>query len=313
MKSYTHITAQERECLLGRLGEDKKSTRSIAREPGRNVSSLSRELAGNTQESGSYSPRAAEALCRERRKKCVRRRRLETDADLRLFVERGLDDYRSPQIIAARRRGKPVGHSTIYRALKAGGLPGYSEKSHLRRRGKRKYCRGDSRTIRPERTMHERPAEADQRVRVGDREGDTVLGPPGTGGLLTLADRNSRYLRMELIPCKDAATVAAAVCRLLSRKLPARTVTFDNGSEFARFREIGKPLGAQVYFADPHSPWQRGSVENANGLVRFIFAKGTDFREVPPERVALVERLINDRPRRCLGWLSPREFLECCA
>jgi len=222
MKSYTHISAEERECLhAGRI--EGSSMRSTALRLGRNVSSVSRELARNARENGSYSPLAAALLHRERRKKCVRRRRLETDADLRAFVERSLNDYWSPQIIVARWRGKPVGHSTIYRALKAGTLPGYSEKSHLRRRGKRKYCRGDSRTIRPERTIHERPAEADLRTRVGDWEGDTVLGPPGTGGLLTLADRNSRYLRMEPIPCKDATTVAAAVCQLLSRKLPART------------------------------------------------------------------------------------------
>ena len=99
MKSYTHITAQERECLLVRLGEGKKSTRSIAREPGRNVSSLSRELARNTRENGSYSPLAAAALYRKRRKKCVRRRRLETDANPRAFTERSLDHDKRMNII----------------------------------------------------------------------------------------------------------------------------------------------------------------------------------------------------------------------
>ena len=91
-------------------------------------------------------------------------------------MERSMDSYRSPMAISERREGKPVGHCTIYRALKAGKLPGYSEKSHLRRRGKRKYCRGDSRTIKPDWTIHERHAEADLRAHIGDWEGDTVLG-----------------------------------------------------------------------------------------------------------------------------------------
>jgi len=311
MKSYIHFTPEERECLRIRLGEG-TSMRSAALELGRNVSSVSRELSRNTRENGTYSTHAAGVLYRKRREKCVRRRRLEADASLRSFVEDSMDKYWSPMAISERWKGKPVGHCTIYRALKAGALPGYSEKTHLRRRGKRKYCRGDSCTIKPDCTIHERPTEANLRARIGDWEGDTVLGPPGQGGLLTMNDRKSRCLRMELLPCKDSRTVAAAVCRALSRGLPVRSITFDNGSEFARFREMEKALGTRVYFADAHSPWQRGSVENVNGLVRFFFPKGTDFRKVTPERVALVERLINERPRECLGWLSPKEFLECC-
>ena len=128
-----------------------------------------------------------------------------------------------------------------------------------------------------------------------------------------MIDQKSRYLNMELLPCKNSQTVRSAVCRTLSCGLAVRSITFDNGSEFARFREMEKALGTHVYFADAHSPWQRGSVENVNGLVRFFFPKGTDFRDVPPERVALAEWLINDRPRECLGWLSPKEFLGCCA
>ena len=128
-----------------------------------------------------------------------------------------------------------------------------------------------------------------------------------------MIDRKNRYLKMDLISCKEAETVWKAICRILSSGLAARTITFDNGSEFARFREIEKTLGARVYFADTHSPWQRGSIENVNWLVRFFFPKGTDFRKVAPERVAFVDGLINDRPRKCLGWLSPREFLGCCA
>jgi IS30 family transposase len=95
---------------------------------------------------------------------------------------------------------------------------------------------------------------------------------------------------------------------------PVNSFTFDNGSEFARHREISAQHNAPVYFADPHSPWQRGTNENMNGLIRFFFPKGTDFSKVTKEELQRVIDLINNRPRKCLGWLSPIEFLslKCC-
>ena len=151
-----------------------------------------------------------------------------------------------------------------------------------------------------------------ERGRIGDWEGDTVLGAPGKGGLVTMVDRRSRYLQMSLLPNKEAATVEKVVCRILTNYLPVESITLDNGSEFANFREFEKALDATVYFTDTHSPWQRGSNENINGLIRFFFPKCTDFRSVSPNQVDLVLHLINNRPRKCLGWLSPLEFLECC-
>jgi IS30 family transposase len=311
MKSYTHFTLEERECLRIKLSEG-KSLRKIAFELGRNVSTISRELARNGKKDGSYNAYWGWSMYRYRRKKCVRHLRLIVDEKLREFVMECLDKYWSPEIIAARWQGKPLSHATIYRALKAELLPGYTERTHLRRRGKRKYCRGDSRTIRPEHTIHQRPQVVNQRGRIGDWEGDTVLGAPGKGGLVSLVERHSRYLTMALIPNKEAATVEKVVCRALTDFLPVKSITLDNGSEFANFREFEKALDTTVYFTDTRSPWQRGSNENINGLIRFFFPKGTDFREVSTEQVDLVIFLINSRPRKCLGWLSPLELLECC-
>lgn len=311
MKSYSHFTLEERECLRIKLTEG-KSLRQIAFELGRNVSSISRELARNQKKDGSYNAYRGWSMYRFRRKKCVRPYRLETDDELRKFVMKGLDQYWSPQIIAARWQGQPFSPTTIYRALKQKRLPDYSERKHLRRRGILKYCRGDNRTIHPEHTIHERLEIIKERARIGDWEGDTVLGGPGKGGLVTVVERKSRYLEMALIANKEAATVEKVMCSALSGCVPVKSITLDNGSEFANFRRIEKTLNATVYFADAHSPWQRGSIENINGLIRFFFPKGTDFRTVSQQQVNQVLFLINNRPRKCLGWLSPVEFLNCC-
>ena len=192
MKSYTHFTLEERERLRIKLTEG-KSLRQIAQELDRNVSSISRELSRNKKKDGSYNAYWGRTMYRSRRKKCVRNYRLKADAELQKFVTEGLDKYWSPEIIAARWQGKSVSPTTIYNALKQKLLPGYTERSHLRRRGIRKYCRGDNRSIRPDRTIHDRPTVVDARVRLGDWEGDTVLGAPQNGGLVTMVERRSRF------------------------------------------------------------------------------------------------------------------------
>ena len=231
-------------------------------------------------------------------------------------VCRGLESRWSPQMIAAkyneRHPENRVGHSTIYRALKMGLLEGYKEKTHLRRRGKRKYCRGDSSAVRPEHTIHQRPAIAESRGRFGDWEVDTLLGRVGSGGLVSAVDRKSRYVRLAIIRDKTAAETERAVCRALCGKR-VETLTTDNGSEFSNFKGIEKKLRATVYFTDPHSPWQKGGIENVNGLLRWFFPKGCDFRKVTEDEVKQVQDIINLRPRKCLGWLTPAElFLASC-
>ena len=311
MKSYTHFTLEERENLRIKLTEG-KSFRQIALELGRNVSSISREVSRNKKDDGSYNAYWGRSMYQSRRQKCKRRYRLEADIELQKFVMEGLDKYWSPEIIAARWHGKSFSPTTVYNALKKKRLPGYSERSHLRRRGIRKYCRGDNRAIRPDKTIHDRPKIIDERARLGDWEGDTILGAPNNGGIVTVVDRRSRFLGMALIFNKKADTVEKAMCRALSSALPVASITLDNGSEFANFRQIEKTLKTTVYFTDTHSPWQRGTNENINGLIRFFFPKGTDFTNVAQNKLDEVIALINNRPRKCLGWLSPVEFLECC-
>jgi IS30 family transposase len=255
-----------------------------------------------------------------RRKKCVRKPRLADEA-AREFVRDGLEKYWSPEIISARwameHPGVPLSHGTIYRALKRKQLKGYSRKTHLRRRGKRKNAYWKN-AINPSRlamhTIHDRPEIAALRQRLGDMEGDTVSGAMGKGCVVTVVDRMSRMLYAALSVSRDSCLIAEAFAAALGGT-PVETLALDRGSEFAKFEEIEQILDTTVYFCDPYSPWQRPSNENTNGLLRFFFPKGTDFTAVTCDQLQAALNFINNRPRKCLGWLSPVEFLaaKCCS
>ena len=148
---------------------------------------------------------------------------------------------------------------------------------------------------------------------LGDFEGDTVRGPPGTGGVITLVDRKSRFTVITKIQSKDAEHVRERMRRRLKELEEERrhSITFDNGTEFARCYRLEKHLGLKLYFADPGCPHQRGTNENTNGLIRQYFPKGTNFRDISHCQVREVEKLLNNRPRACLGFRTPAEvFFE---
>lgn len=226
----------------------------------------------------------------------------------------GLQLYWSPEEICGRWREmhpdqKPLSVSTIYRYVWQKKFPKITAKQHLRRRGKRSLTRNANyNTIQPDRIIPEWPEAIRDRIRIGDWEGDTVYGGIGKGLLVTLVDRRSRYLRMMRIANRSAEGTRKAIERLL-QNFPVHSISLDNGSEFSEFRELEKNVGAPVYFAEPHKPWQRGTNENTNDIVRFFFPKGFDFRSITDEDVQRVEDLINNRPRKCLGWKTPAEFL----
>jgi IS30 family transposase len=179
----------------------------------------------------------------------------------------------------------------------------------LRRRGKRPCRRKNTVLTGDAARICKRPEVIEQRLRLGDFEGDTVLGPAGTGGLATLVCRKSRLTIVVKVQSKDADHVHGK----LKQRLKAlddehrHSITFDNGTEFARCHRLEKHLGMKLYFADPGCPYQRGTNENTNGLIRQYFPKGTDFRKITHDQVRGVERLLNNRPRACLGFQTPNE------
>ena len=184
----------------------------------------------------------------------------------------------------------------------------------MRRRGKKIQTRNANyNAIHPDRIIPEWTDEIRNRVRIGDWEGDTVYGGIGKGLLVTLVDRKSRYVRIGLLRHREAEETRLVIEKLL-RDRPVESISLDNGTEFAEFRKLESNLKAPVYFAEPHKPWQRGTNENTNDLIRFFFPKGFDFRTVTDEDIQRVEDLLNHRPRKCLGWKTPYEvFCESVA
>ena len=318
--SYTHFTLEERICLQNLLKEN-YSMRKIAAILGRNVSSVSREIQRNkakykphTKSDNAYWYRAWRA-----QNLYIRRRREQMRAALSPgtaawnFIIDGLKRGWSPEAICGRwhrqyPERKPLCISTIYRYVQQKKLPEITAKKHLRRRGKRLLPRNSCyNSIQPDRIIPQWPEEIRSRYRIGDWEGDTIYGGVGKGLLVSLVDRRTRYLKLGYISSRNADETAATIAALLDG-LPVKSISLDNGSEFAAFHTIEAQLNTLVYFAEPHKPWQRGTNENTNDIVRFYFPKGFDFRTVSADDIQAVEDLINHRPRKCLNWMSPAEL-----
>ena len=307
-----HLTPTERESILC-LTIQGFSVRAIASQLHRSPSSISRELSRNSTKGG-YSPFKADELYHHRRKACRPRRKLENQL-LRSQLQKRLQEGWSPEQIIGRER-LDVSITTVYRAFNSG-LLAHETKLYLRRKGKpyRKRTTQDGRGhIKDAVSITLRPKEVTERSRLGDWELDTVLGKPGSGGIVTAVDRQARFLIADKIEDKTASCVQQTLIRAL-KGMRCTTLTTDNGKEFARHKEIAAALGAPVYFAHPHSPWERGTNENTNGLIREYLPKGLDFRTVSREEVlAIVDRL-NNRPRKCLGFRTPKEIFfqfTCC-
>lgn len=324
--SYTHFTLNERKYLQQLLSEG-LSFRKIAAILERSPSSISREVNRNKAK---YKPRKpsdnkyrynhwrAQNLYIQRRRN-QKHQALKPNTEEWNFIIKNLTEYWSPETICGRWHAlfpekKPLCVSTIYRYVKLYRFPKITPKTHLRRHGKRLHnSNSNTNSIQPDRIIPEWPSAIINRERIGDWEGDTVYGSCGTGYIVTLVDRKTRYLRIGLLRKRTAAATRKVIERLL-HGLPVRSINLDNGSEFAEFRELEEHLNTLVYFAEPHKPWQRGTNENTNGIIRFFLPKGFDFRNLTDEDVQIVEDLINNRPRKCLGWKTPAEvFFESVA
>ena len=317
--SYTHFTLSERKYLQQLLSEG-VSMRKIAEILERSPSSVSREIKRNkakykphrkTDNKYWYNHWRAQNLYIRRRRKCAYQA-IEPGTERWNFVIAGLEQYWSPETICGRwhkehPNEKPLCASTIYRYIRLKIFPQITVKTHLRRRGKQIMPRKSNyNTIHPDRIIPQWPEEIRQRARIGDWEGDTVYGGIGKGLLVTQVDRKSRFLRAGLLAKRDALLTKEVICGLL-KDLPVKSISLDNGSEFAEFHALEAQLHTLVYFAEPHKPWQRGTNENTNDILRFFFPKGFDFRTVTQELVDYVVDLINNRPRKCLGWKTPAE------
>jgi len=304
-----HLTLEERDRIaqLRHQGADQKE---IARAVGRCPATISRELRRNRTD-GDYFAAQAQREAQRRRQERPLVRKME-DPEINEAVRSGLAHEWAPEQIEGRMQQQGsecrISSQTIYTWIKQDEDREYWE-SMLRRRGKRPYRRKNATTTGDAARIDNRPEVIEERLRLGDFEGDTVLGPPGTGGLATLVDRKSRFTIVVKVQSKNADHVHEKIKQRLKELDDERrhSITFDNGTEFARCDRLEKHLGIELYFADPGCPYQRGTNENTNGLIRQYFPKGTDFRDISHYEVRQVEKLLNNRPRACLGFCTPAE------
>jgi len=317
---YTHITFRERE-RIGILRARGLHAPSIARRLGRDPTTIRRELRRSRPFFLGYSAITAEK-CALKKRKIPRRIPKLTYAPLWNIVFTKLQIRWSPEQIAQYLKQRyphdmrmQVSHEAIYTyiyVLPRGALRAELI-SYLRqgRRGRQRRKRDtDERGKIPNLiSIHERPKEVEDRTVPGHWESDLIIGKDHQSALGTLVERTTRTTILVPLTRKDAQSVRKAFTRVVKRlpKEVCRSLTHDRGIEMYEHELFTKDTQVQVYFADPQSPWQRGTNENTNGLIRDFFPKGTDFRTVSRGEIKRVQRLLNERPREVLGWGTPKE------
>ena len=310
--SYTHLTENERYQIysLKKAGLNQKE---IAEHISRSAATVSRELRRNKGLRG-YRPKQAHKLAEVRKKKAYKAKKV--TLRVLLCIEILIRQELSPQQVAdylARYAGVELHHETIYQIIYQDKAQGGDLYQHLRVASKpyrKRYGRYDRRgKIKNRVCIEERPLIVDERSRIGDWEGDTVIGGGRKGALLTLVERKTLYTIIVRLNSKHAGDLAqAAVDAMMPLKDKVHTITFDNGMEFAEHETIAKRLDADIYFAHPYSSWERGINENTNGLIRQYFPKGTDFNQITDDDVQWVMDRLNNRPRKTRGCQSPNEL-----
>jgi transposase, IS30 family len=311
----SHLTLEEREVIAHMRNGGRKPT-EIARRLGRADSTISRELRRNRSRNGYWAVAAQRKADRRRSERpwVAKMQRPE----VRRYVRDRLRRRWSPDQIAGRSqsdfphdRRRQISQQTVYTWIRAEEARGKHWQRYLRRLG-RKRPEWEKRGRLPTSVRIEgRPVVVDRRSRFGDWEGDTIVGANRRGGAVTLVERKSGYLLLGKVPNLQAATVRQAAARRYATTPPVlrKTLTLDNGKEFAEHAELEVEAALRIYFAKPYCAWQRGTNENTNGLIRDFFPKGTDLANIPEHRFTKVQQLLNDRPRKRLGYRTPNEVL----
>jgi transposase, IS30 family len=316
-KGYQHLTYEQRYliCVLKKRGETHKQ---IAPAVGCCVRTLQRELKRNTGKRG-YRPKQAHHLATSRKRQPKPHLQKMTPALIALITGKLNRQWSPEQISGWLKREHPqwaVSHESLYQYVWHNKKEGGFLYLHLRRYGKKYQKRSNGKTNRGRIIgrvdILERPEVVERRERFGDWEADTIVGKGRGSALVTVVERKSRYTQIVKVTRGTAEAVSKALIDCL-QGLPVKTITFDNGKEFAYHLKVGNALGSQTYFATPYHSWERGLNENTNGLIRQYFPKGTCFENVSEAEVSRVEALLNSRPRKCLGYDTPERVLPLVA
>ena len=314
----SRISIEEREKILYYLSQD-ASYRQIAQYLNRSHTTISREIKRNRKE-GEYSPSFAEGRIRSRFSQCERKRKI--DQNLELFEEIFNKFFQkwSPEQISGYLKNKykedlqmQISHESIYQYIyaKAKGALKKHLLKYLRYKGRKNKNRKLSHEKRGQipdaRSIHDRPEEVNKRIVPGHWEGDLIMGKDHKSAIGTLVERTTRYVIIVPLKAKKANDVKEAFVHHFM-EVPdnlKKSLTYDRGKEMVQHKAFTEDTGMPVYFADPHSPWQRGTNENTNGLIRDFFPKGIDFSKITDEELKHVQDMLNERVRKTLKWKSP--------
>ena len=308
----TRLCGHDRK-VIANMAQAGNNQNAIAKAIGRSQGTVSKELRRNCGQRG-YRPLQADRLARERQAGKRSRPKVMV-GEVKEEVETRLRIKHSPEQIsnALALKGLEVSHETIYQHIARDKKAGGDLASNLRINGRRRY-RWRSKIGRREKIPNRvdielRPPVVGNRERFGDWEADLIQGGDGSGFLVSLYERKSRLGLLYLMPDKSSDGTLKGIMNLL-REMEVRTITYDNGLEFAQHGLINELLECESYFCKPYHSWEKGGVENYNGLVRQYFPKGHDFSTITREQLQEVQEEINDRPRKIHAYLSPNEFLD---
>ncbi len=320
-KNYSHLCATERYMIMAGL-QAGHSLRKIGRMIGRSASSISRELQRNYSAEG-YVALAAHQRAEVNRHKPRFAKKLHTHRHLYHYVMVKLERLWSPQQISGRlkvdfpeSKEMRISHETIYAFIYAMPKSGLRQEliANLRRKHPRRYAHGRDPSKQKPRisdmvSIHDRPEEIEGQQVIGHWEGDLIIGKNHGSAVGTLVERKSRYIYLAHLSNRSAKETRLSFTRKL-QDVPSelrQSLTYDQGREMSQHKLLGTELEMAVYFCDPHSPWQKGTVENTNGLIRQFLPKGSDLSDVPQERLDEISHLLNTRPRKSLNFQTPSE------
>lgn len=311
--TYTHLIREER-YQIHALRRQGITPAVIAAQLGRSPSTILRELKRNAGPQG-YKPARAHDKALARAAQKGRRNARQFTAQQWSQVHRYLHLQLSPEQVSGRLKAEGalrISHECIYQHIYADKRAGGNLAEHLRcqKVRRKRYASGQERrgTLKERVCIEQRPAIVETRSRIGDWEGDTIIGKGHQGVLVTLVERKSRYTLAQQLHSRHSEGVTEAVIALLRPyKSQCQTITFDNGKEFAQHAFIAASLKANVYFAHPYRSWERGLNENTNGLLRQYFPKSQNLRKVSQHDVADAVYRLNHRPRKCLNYRTPHE------
>lgn len=321
-EKYKRLTFEER-VIIETLLAEKKSKRHIASKLNRSPSTISKEVNLWVKvDTNVYKASLAHWCAIEVNRNKRPEDKINEYPKLKIFIYRGLINGTSPELIAGQIKliypGCPmmsISYESIYKHIYRHRQTSLGRKlikllpyHHHKRRTKRKSS--DRVRIKDQVSIDQRPEHINNRLEAGHIEGDLMIGAGQKSAIGTLVDRKTRYVTIVIIPNRKSKTVTAEFAKHLLKQphYLRKSMTYDNGIEMANHKWLTKKTGMDIYFAHPYSSWERGTNENTNGLIRRFLPKGTDFNKISEQRLKEIENILNNRPRKVLGFRTPNEM-----